>query len=230
MLCFYKLKARHSTNKKDQDSLYCDTPFIAVVWNWSHNFSDVCLQLSLWWILGLLDILPLPLLLLPKAGFHDLMMWKDLRAEHSPLMQLVWFGPLPHVLVSLPVLMVGFLAGWGPGGPAWLPWLLWSQAPVKFLPCPPFDHNLHSPHTAAGRTFHPFPWCFWTQLPSAFPRGHLEIFRSLTYSTFFLSWPWMDWWMNQRHSFCSSYVFCTYSSRDCSSGICLSTSKIVQGT
>lgn len=40
---FYKLKARLSISKKDYDSFYYDTCFIAVVWSWTHNVSEVCL-------------------------------------------------------------------------------------------------------------------------------------------------------------------------------------------
>ena len=28
------------------DSLYCNIRFIAVVWNWTHNFSEICLCTS----------------------------------------------------------------------------------------------------------------------------------------------------------------------------------------
>lgn len=36
---FYKLKARLSTSKKDYHSLYCDTCFTVVTWNWTSNNS-----------------------------------------------------------------------------------------------------------------------------------------------------------------------------------------------
>lgn len=43
---FDKLKGKNFHQQKDYDLLYCDTQFIAMIWNRTRNISEVCLYSS----------------------------------------------------------------------------------------------------------------------------------------------------------------------------------------